>query len=337
METTSGEFIPTVPGCPENCIECGRSPLYTDGNRKHSELGSCCSSFGVVNDEFGNMIRQRHGFTSSTKQMYSGRMMSGNPLGYGSSVNFGYSYNPQSFTDSMNSYNYDRPYPPQRHNHSQYFDSSTGSYRVRGSRKRKPMGHYQDSTFGHSFSGSGLSSNCFLDKSSTWSNIYGSSNDSGSTRSNTCSCYSLQSNSSRLPLSKDGRIFQLGICPSFLFTNHCIFFPNCFFSHSRSDYEDKSLSTSEGCLLQDLTIPTEECKHFSVSGKCPIGLCCNFIHKMPQCEPQLQNDQTTIAPADDMSTTTPDEDIFHEFFMDNNDDDINQCCDIDKVYIDDKF
>lgn len=215
METGGGEFIPTTSRCPEDCIECGNGALYTNDNKQHSEFGSCCSSLGVINNEFNNMIGQRQCFTSSTKQLYNeGRMMSGSHFGNNGLLNFGYSYNPQSFTDSINSYhNYDRPYPIQRHDHSQYFDNSTGSFRLRNIRKRRPMGHYQDSIFNHSFSGSGISSSYYMDGSSTCSSsMYGSSNDNGicnfkkrknvgllgSTRSNsiTCSLCSLRSSSS---------------------------------------------------------------------------------------------------------------------------------------------
>uniref|UniRef100_A0A0N5C314 C3H1-type domain-containing protein n=1 Tax=Strongyloides papillosus TaxID=174720 RepID=A0A0N5C314_STREA len=354
METGVGEFLSFAPGCPEGCVDCGNRPLYTEDSQQHVEYGKCCSSMGAVSEDFNQVtINQEQSRPSVTRQPYYGGVVVENSFTRNVPMNFAYSYNPQSFGDTMNSYHYDRPYPGYRHNTSQYFNGSSGSYKLRNIRRRRPMVHFQENTFSNSFSGSGMSSNGYFDRSSTYSSAYHCSNDSGqhnlkrkksvgsledssngSTLDFTNSvCSSLQSNSSNLPLFRDEKTLTLGVCPSFLLTNQCALFPNCQLSHSRKDFEDISIVASEGQFQQNLVVATEECKHFSESGKCSVGFHCNFTHRTPTTE--LKNEQTTITSTKDASPV-PDEDIFHEFFIDNNDNEINKCFDINKDCIYDK-
>uniref|UniRef100_A0A0N5BFQ4 C3H1-type domain-containing protein n=1 Tax=Strongyloides papillosus TaxID=174720 RepID=A0A0N5BFQ4_STREA len=351
MEARVGEFLHHASGYPENYVNYDGRPLYSEGNQQQVDYGGCCSSMRTVTDGLSRvMINQEQSRPPVSRQPYYERMVPGNSFTHNRLVNFAYSYNPQSFAESMNSYHYERPYSAYRDSSSNYLNSSSGSYKLRNIRRRRPIGHFQESTFHNSFTGSGISSNDYLDRRFTYSGTYLNSNDgelysikrkrsveasgdSYSTSDFTSSvCSNVRSNSSSLPLFRDERTLTLGVCPSFLLTNKCALFPNCLLSHSRKDFEDYSNMASEGHFQQNQVVPMEECKHFSVGGKCPVGFHCNFIHRIPAAE--HQNEQTTIVSTKDASPV-PDEDIFREFFVDNINDEINQCFDIDKAYIND--
>uniref|UniRef100_A0A0K0EY84 Zinc finger protein n=1 Tax=Strongyloides venezuelensis TaxID=75913 RepID=A0A0K0EY84_STRVS len=343
METGVGEFLPFVQGYPKDYVDCGNGPLYTEGTQQHVEYGRCYSSMGAVSDKLNKVtINQEQSRPSVTRQPYYRGIME-NSCARNGPMDFAYSYNPQSFRNTMNSYHYEHPYPAYRRNSSQYLNGSSGSYKFRNIRRRRPMIHFQENTFCNSLSGSGISPNGYFDRSTTNNNTYLCSNDyelhnlkrkksagmsednsNGSTSDIISSVYSnLQSDSSKLPLFRNEKTLKLGVCPSFLLTNQCALFPNCLLSHSKKDYEDISIIVSEGQFQRNLIVPTEKCKHFSVSGKCPVGFHCNLIHRTLATE--FKNEQTTITSTKDASSV-PDGDIFHEFFIDN---EVNKCLDID--------
>uniref|UniRef100_A0A0N5B2L4 C3H1-type domain-containing protein n=1 Tax=Strongyloides papillosus TaxID=174720 RepID=A0A0N5B2L4_STREA len=360
MEQQVGESLPNAQVYQNNFVDHSDGPFYNQGNQQHVEYGGYPSSLGTVSDEFNRItINQEQSRPPVMTQHYYGEVTTGNPITRSGPVNFTHSYNPQSFADSMNSYRYDHPYPSQRRSSSQYLNSSSGSSRLRTLRRRRPMGHLQENTFANSFAGSGIYSNVYSDGGSTYSSAYMGSTDDGlcnikrkrsavvivdnfsdNTSDFTSSVGSnFQSNINTLPLFRDVQTLKLGVCPSFLLTNKCAMFPNCLLSHSRKDFEDASSVDSQGQVQQNIVVPVEECKHFSASGKCPVGFHCNFLHKIPPIElkVELKSEET---PTTTTTTTTTEEwspanseDIFKEFFTDYIDDEIDQCLDIEKEFV----
>uniref|UniRef100_A0A0K0G0K9 C3H1-type domain-containing protein n=1 Tax=Strongyloides venezuelensis TaxID=75913 RepID=A0A0K0G0K9_STRVS len=354
MEASLGEPLLPQQGYQKNFVDHNARSFYTQDNQQPVEYGGYSTSLVAVSDQFNRVtINQEQNHPPVTTQPYYGELTTGNLLTRNGPVNFAYSYNPQSFAESINSYQYERPYPTQRNNSSQYLNSSSGSSRLRALRRRRPMGHLQENTFANSFTGSGMSSNGYFDRSSTYSNPYLGSDDdafnnikrkrsagvmvdnfSSSTSDFTSSVGSnIQSNLNNLPLFRDVKTLKLGVCPSFLLLKKCTMFPNCELSHSRKDFEDASDMASQGQFQQKLVVPIEECKHFAVGGKCPVGFYCNFIHKIPPIEPKNEETATTITTTTEEWSPVNDEDIFKEFFSDYIDDEIDQCLDIEKDFV----